>query len=99
MLSVTCGGGPSETFQYNGRNGDIDLLLWPLDFSLSHVGMTVLKPEVLYGVQTEMRPSASGELAEVVDANTQQFRRRLQSIAASPVVCASTAGTPGKPAA
>lgn len=37
--------------------------------------MTVLKPEVLYGVQTEMRPSASGELAELVDANTEQFRR------------------------
>lgn len=85
MLSVTCGG-PRETFQYNGRNGDIDIVLWPLNFSLSYLGLTVLKPEVLYGVQAEMRPKPTGELAELVDANTAQFRRRLQNIGSSPVV-------------
>ncbi len=85
MLSVTCGG-PNETFLYDGRNGDIDILLWPLNFSLSYLGMTVLKPEVLYGVQAEMRPKPSGELAELVDSNTEQFRRRLQSIESSAVV-------------
>ena len=41
MLSVTLGGAES-TFAHNGRNGDIELLLWPLQMSLHYVGLTVL---------------------------------------------------------
>jgi NAD(P)H dehydrogenase (quinone) len=30
------------TYDYDGRSGDIDLMLWPVNFSLAYVGYTVL---------------------------------------------------------
>jgi len=37
MLSVTVGTS-AETYAHDGRSGDIDLLLWPVGFSLAYVG-------------------------------------------------------------
>jgi NAD(P)H dehydrogenase (quinone) len=37
MLSVTVGTS-QETYAFDGRSGDIDLLLWPVNFSLAYVG-------------------------------------------------------------
>ena len=37
MLSVTVGTS-AETYAHDGRSGDIDLLLWPVNFSLAYVG-------------------------------------------------------------
>ena len=45
LLSVTTGG-PEATFQYNGRNGDIEHLLWPMQFSLYWDAEGRLKPGV-----------------------------------------------------
>src|SRR5262249_19365888 len=50
MLSVTVGTAP-ETYAHDGRSGDIDMLLWPVNFSLAYVGFTVLEPFVAYGVE------------------------------------------------
>jgi NAD(P)H dehydrogenase (quinone) len=49
MLSLTLGG-PEATFAHNGRNGDIELLLWPLQMSLHYVGLTVLPPFTAFDV-------------------------------------------------
>lgn len=56
MLSVTVGTS-RETYGYNGRSGDIDLLLWPVNFSLAYVGYGVLRPFVAYGVEAGLRYS------------------------------------------
>lgn len=56
MLSVTVGTS-QETYAYNGRSGDIDLLLWPINFNLAYVGYTVLKPFVSYGVEAGIQYS------------------------------------------
>jgi NAD(P)H dehydrogenase (quinone) len=56
MVSVTVGTGEA-TYEHNGRSGDIDLLLWPVHFSLAYVGYTVLKPFVAYGVEAGLRYS------------------------------------------
>lgn len=49
MVSVTFGGAES-TFAHNGRNGDVELLLWPVQMTLAYVGMTVLPPFKAFGV-------------------------------------------------
>lgn len=49
IISVTFGG-PESTFAHNGRNGDVDLLLWPMQMSLAYLGMTVLPPFTAFGV-------------------------------------------------
>jgi NAD(P)H dehydrogenase (quinone) len=56
LLSVTVGTSEA-TYAHNGRSGDIDLLLWPVQFSLAYVGYTVLKPFVAYGVEAGLRYS------------------------------------------
>jgi putative NADPH-quinone reductase len=50
MLSLTVGTN-ADTYAFNGRSGDIDLLLWPVQFSLAYVGYSVLVPFVAYGVE------------------------------------------------
>lgn len=61
MLSVTVGTS-RETYAYNGRSGDIDLMLWPVNFSLAYVGYTVLESFVAYGVESAIAYSNPTEL-------------------------------------
>jgi NAD(P)H dehydrogenase (quinone) len=56
MISVTVGTSP-ETYAFDGRSGDIDLLLWPVNFTLAYVGYSVLAPFVAYGVEAGLRYS------------------------------------------
>lgn len=79
LLSVTVGTSP-ETYAYNGRSADIDLLLWPVNFTLAYVGFQVLRPHVAYGVEAGLRYSDPG----VVDARLTQvaaaYAARLHGI-------------------
>ena len=56
MLSVTVGTSP-DTYAHDGRSGDIDLMLWPVNFSLAYVGYEVVAPFVAYGVEAGLRYS------------------------------------------
>jgi NAD(P)H dehydrogenase (quinone) len=68
MLSLTVGTS-AETYAHNGRSGDIDLLLWPINFSLAYVGFHVLQPFVAYGVEAGLRYSDTA----TVDARLQKI--------------------------
>ena len=85
MLSVTVGTSEA-TYAFNGRSGDIDLLLWPVNFSLAYVGYTVLRPFVAYGVEAGLRYSDSA----TVDARLRQVERdwiaSVSGVAARPAV-------------
>jgi len=72
MLSVTVGTS-EETYAFDGRSGDIDLLLWPVNFSLAYVGYAVLSPFIAYGVEAGLRYSD----ASVVDARLQRVEENL----------------------
>ncbi len=50
LVSVTTGGAP-ETHGPDGRQGDLDLLLWPLHFALNYVGFSVLPPFRSFAVE------------------------------------------------
>ena len=72
MLSVTVGTS-RETYAHDGRSGDIDLMLWPVHFSLAYLGYTVLTPFVAYGVEAGLRYSAP----EVVEARLKGVVERF----------------------
>lgn len=72
IVSVTVATNPA-TYAYNGRSGDIDLMLWPVNFSLAYVGFTVAQPFVGYGVESALRYSA----ADVVEARLKQVEADL----------------------
>ena len=74
MLSVTVGTSEA-TYAFNGRSGDIDLMLWPVNFTLAYVGYTVLSPFVAYGVEAGLRYSDEASIAE----RLRSAERRLAS--------------------
>ena len=49
LFCVTTGSSASES-AYSGKEGDIQMLLWPLAFALRYVGYSVLVPEIVHGV-------------------------------------------------
>ena len=63
MLSLTVGTSEA-TYAHDGRSGDIDLLLWPVHFSLAYVGYSVLQPFIAYGVEAGLRYSDPAAIAE-----------------------------------
>lgn len=79
LLSVTVGTS-RETYAYNGRSGDIDLLLWPVNFSLAYVGFGVLEPHVAYGVEAGVRYSDPHEIEERLAQIPKDYYSRLQTI-------------------
>ncbi len=85
MLSVTVGTSP-ETYAFNGRSGDMDLLLWPVNFTMAYVGFEVLAPFVAYGVEADLRYSDDDTLAKRYAAIEAGLRARMELIKDSPVI-------------
>ena len=79
MLSVTVGTSP-ETYHFNGRSGDIDLLLWPINFSLAYVGYDVLHHHVAYGVEAGLRYSDSATVEARLRRIDEEWTRDLRLI-------------------
>lgn len=78
LFCVTTGSRTSES-RYDGKEGDIQMLLWPLAYSLRYLGMTVLKPKLIHGVhgyfegdaatalETRLRTSLSDHARTIAD--------------------------------
>ena len=85
MLSVTTGA-LEETFAPDGRNANIDLVLWPLNFTLSYLGFTVLKPSVCFGVEGGLKYSDGGEAVERLQNYMARFDQDMRAIADRPSI-------------
>ncbi len=80
MLSVTVGTSRA-TYEHDGRSGDIDLLLWPVNFTLAYVGYEILAPYVSYGVEAGLRYSDPAAIEERLRAVVADFRSALPRLA------------------
>jgi NAD(P)H dehydrogenase (quinone) len=85
MLSVTVGTSP-ETYHHNGRSGDIDLLLWPTNFSLAYVGFDVLTHHVAYGVEAGLRYSDAATVKARLEKIEHDWVRDLRSLSERPAI-------------
>ena len=72
MLSVTVGTS-EETYAFDGRSGDIDLLLWPVNFTLAYVGYAVVAPFIAYGVEAGLRYSDPTTVAARLEGVSADF--------------------------
>ena len=79
MISVTLGTS-RETYEFDGRSGDIDLMLWPVNFSLAYGGFEVLAPFEAYGVEGGLRYSDPTEIEARLRRIAVAFRRELTSV-------------------
>lgn len=82
MLSVTLGGAES-TFAHNGRNGDIELLLWPINMSLHYVGLSVLQPFTAFDVWGARDDAA---VQSRLKCHLDNYATRLEGIETMPPV-------------
>jgi NAD(P)H dehydrogenase (quinone) len=76
MLSLTVGTS-AQTYAFDGRSGDIDLLLWPVNFSLAYVGYSVLAPFIAYGVEAGLRYSDDSVVEARLRAVENNFETAL----------------------
>lgn len=67
MCSVTTGA-PAAAFVDDGRGGNMDVMLWPIQYSLYYMGFSVLPPFIAHGVQSQ---------ANFVRLEGQQFDEHL----------------------
>ena len=80
MLSVTVGTS-RETYMHDGRSGDIELMLWPVNFTLAYAGFTVLEPFVAYGVEAGPQYSDPAVIkARLKGVVVEEFRANLQDL-------------------
>lgn len=85
MLSVTFGGAES-TFAHNGRNGDVELLLWPMQMTLFYVGYQVLSPFTAFGVAGASNDAGKAAVSERLDRYKALYRERLLFIDDAPAL-------------
>lgn len=80
MLSVTVGASRA-TYEHDGGSGDIDLLLWPVNFTLAYVGYDILAPYVSYDVEAGLRYSDPAAIEDRLRAVVADFRSALPRLA------------------
>lgn len=85
MLSVTVGTS-EDTYAHNGRSGDIDLLLWPINFSLAYGGYSVLEPFVAYGVEAGLRYSDPSKVEARLTAIASEWANTLTQVEKIPAI-------------
>jgi NAD(P)H dehydrogenase (quinone) len=77
-------GGAESTFAHNGRNGDIELLLWPVQMSLHYVGLTVLPPFTAFDVSGDR---GDPQVQVKLQTYLRRYREQLDSIDATQPLC------------
>ena len=65
---------------HDGRSGDIDLMLWPVNFTLAYAGFTVLEPFVAYGVEAGLQYSDPAVIKARLKGVVEEFRANLQDL-------------------
>lgn len=61
LFCVTTGSSEVES-AYNGKEGDVQMLLWPMAYTLRYLGFTVLRPIIVHGVHGYHHGEAAGQL-------------------------------------
>jgi NAD(P)H dehydrogenase (quinone) len=79
IVSVTAGG-PEPTFSHSGRNGDLDLILWPLHFTLHYMGYSVLPPFAAFGVAAAIRYAGVSAGAGRLEHYKASLRHHIQNL-------------------
>ncbi|MGI9390098.1 MAG: NAD(P)H-dependent oxidoreductase [Boseongicola sp.] len=67
LFCVTTGSSEAESAP-NGKEGDVQMLLWPTAYTLRYLGYTVLVPEIVHRVHGYHRGSARKELQDRLQA-------------------------------
>ncbi|MDJ0942561.1 MAG: NAD(P)H-dependent oxidoreductase [Kiloniellales bacterium] len=80
ICSVTTGA-PAAVMGPGGRGGDIDQLLWPIQYSLHYMGFAVLPPFLAFGVQGHgYAYQEEARANQQLESYKAEWRRRLKEL-------------------
>ena len=77
ICSITTGA-PEGTFKGNGRGGNLEIMLWPIHYSIYYMGFTVLPAFVAHGIYPG-RPGISGFASSADDCGYEQHLENQKS--------------------
>lgn len=83
MISVTCGG-PPGSYDPNGRNGDVNMWLYPTSYTLAYIGYTVLPAFATYGVIPPGTPEQAAKAQAHLAATEERYRQHLLTLDSRP---------------
>jgi NAD(P)H dehydrogenase (quinone) len=85
LFCVTTGSSEAES-SFNGKEGDVQMLLWPTAYTLRYLGCTVLIPEVVHGVHGYHRGAKLKELRARLRAVLKNHDRIMAVLDERPVL-------------
>lgn len=77
LFCVTTGSSEEES-AFDGKEGDIQMLLWPTAYTLRYLGFSVAVPEIVHGVHGYHHGAREGDLQERL-ANTLDAQAELMA--------------------
>ena len=85
LFCVTTGSSEAES-AFNGREGDVQMLLWPAAYTLRYLGYTVLVPEVVHGVHGFHEETKRNELQDRLRAVLSTQTDRMKDFDQRPIL-------------
>ncbi|MEP1931688.1 MAG: NAD(P)H-dependent oxidoreductase [Roseibium sp.] len=76
LFCVTTGSKAAES-NFDGKEGDVQMLLWPLAYTLRYLGMTVLKPKLIHGVHGYFRGDAERTLETRLKSSLSDHKQTI----------------------
>lgn len=76
LFCVTTGSKAEES-AHNGKEGDVEMLLWPMAYTLRYLGLTVLKPKVIHGVHSYHEGAEEQALRERLGAELDSHAQTI----------------------
>ena len=77
LMCVTTGASQVES-AYDGKEADIDMLLWPTAYTLRYLGFEVLQPVVVHGVHGYYDERSERELRDRLSRVLEQHQKLLE---------------------
>lgn len=85
LFCVTTGSKASES-AHNGKEGDIQMLLWPLAYTLRYLGFDVLVPRIVHGVHGYHKGAAKEDLETRLQNEIEGHRETIARFATLPKI-------------
>jgi len=85
LFCVTTGSSEAES-AFNGKEGDVQMLLWPTAYTLRYLGYTVLVPKVVHGVHGYHKAAKLKELRSRLRAVLNDHDRMMAALDKRPAI-------------
>ncbi|MFT4020010.1 MAG: NAD(P)H-dependent oxidoreductase [Acinetobacter sp.] len=85
LLAVSAGAS-ANACAYNGRDGDMRLMLWPPIHALHYIGYTMLEPYLIHGVRGGLNGIEKDKQQQRLNQKVRDFENKLINIDEWPII-------------